>query len=105
VRQNPPLSDELISKISAGLNELPIEPRPKQQLALLVNRLNEEIRGAQARGASYVEIAHQITASGYPLKPSTLRAAIMRNRAKPPAAPSPRRRAPQKTRSVIEVAE
>ena len=99
MRQNPPLSDELISKISAGLDELPIEPRPKRPLALLLTSTSEQIRNAQARGASYVEIARQIAASGYPIKASTLRASVIRHRAEPSRAPSPRRRPAQKNKS------
>lgn len=91
MRQTTMLSEELIAKIGAGIDQLQVEPKPRQQLTLLLARLSEQIRDAQARGASYIEIAQQITASGYAIKPSTLRAGIARHRrnttsAQPPLA-------------------
>jgi hypothetical protein len=74
------LSDELITKIGADLEQLPLEPTSRRELDLLVCRLAGNIRAAQERGATYVEIAKQISASGYPIKRSTLCAALMRQR-------------------------
>ena len=74
------LSDELITKIGADLDDLPLEPTSRRELELLVSRLGGNIRAAQERGATYVEIAKQISASGYPIKRSTLCAALVRQR-------------------------
>jgi hypothetical protein len=74
------LSDELITKIGADLDNLPLEPTSRRELELLVSRLAGNIRAAQERGATYVEIAKQISASGYPIKRSTLCAALVRHR-------------------------
>jgi hypothetical protein len=103
MRQATTVSEELIAKIGAGLDELPIEPTSRQQLSLLLDRLGERIRSAQARGASYVEIARQITSSGYPIKPGTLRSGIGRHRDKAAGASASecpkRKRAPSSTRA------
>jgi hypothetical protein len=74
------LSDELIAKIGADLDGMPLEPTSRRDLELLVSRVGGKIRRAQGRGATYAEIAKQITASGYPIKRSTLCAALMRQR-------------------------
>jgi hypothetical protein len=74
------LSDELITKIGADLDVLPLEPTSRRELEMLVSRLADNIRAAQERGATYVEIAKQISASGYPIKRSTLCAALVRQR-------------------------
>jgi hypothetical protein len=74
------LSEELIVKIGADLEDLPLEPTSRRELSLLLSRVGGNIRAAQERGASYVQIAQQITASGYPIKPSTLRAGLDRQR-------------------------
>jgi hypothetical protein len=111
------LSDELIAKIGADLDAMPLAPTSRRELELLVSDVGEKIRAAQARGATYAEIARQITASGYPIKRSTLCAALSRQRknvagAKPmqrrahastapptngPANAQPRRAAPSST--------
>lgn len=74
------LSEDLIAKIEADLDDLPLEPKGRRKLTVLLVQVGEKIRAAQGRGASYVEIARQITASGYPIKPSTLRAGMDRQR-------------------------
>lgn len=87
------VSEDLIAKIGADLDDLPLEPKARRELNLLLSHIDEKIRAAQERGASYVEIARQITASGYPIKPSTLRAGIDRQRKSKPAVKNlPRRR-------------
>jgi hypothetical protein len=74
------LSDELIAKIGADLDVLPLQPTSRRELELLVARICGNIRAAQERGATYTEIARQISASGYPMKRSTLCAALVRHR-------------------------
>jgi hypothetical protein len=74
------LSDELIAKIGADLDDLPLQPTSRRELELLVSRIGGNIRAAQERGASYAEIARQISASGYSIKRSTLCAAVIRQR-------------------------
>jgi len=74
------LSDELIAKIGTSLEAMPLEPTSRRELEQLVSHLAAKIRAAQARGATYAEIAKQITASGYPIKRSTLCAALLRQR-------------------------
>lgn len=74
------LSDELITKIGADLDVLPLQPTSRRELELLVSRISANIRAAQERGPTYTEIARQITASGYPIKRSTLCAALTRYR-------------------------
>lgn len=87
------LSQDLIAKIEADLDDLPLEPKGRRELNALLVQVGEKIRAAQERGASYAEIAHQITASGYPIKPSTLRAGLDRQRKnKSQVKTSPRRR-------------
>jgi hypothetical protein len=99
------LSDELIAKIGADLDGLPLQPTSRRELELLVSRISRNIRAAQERGATYVEIAKQITASGYPIKRSTLCAALMRHRkitagAKPPVRRSATKSSPAPPVSV-----
>jgi hypothetical protein len=74
------MSDELIARIGADLDVLPLQPTSRRELELLVSRVCGNIRAAQERGASYTEIARQISASGYPIKRSTLCAALLRHR-------------------------
>ncbi len=87
------LSDELIGKIGTDLDGMPLQPTSRRDLELLVSRIGEKIRAAQDRGATYAEIAKQITASGYAIKRSTLCAALMRHRKNEAGAkrPAPRR--------------
>jgi hypothetical protein len=89
------LSDELIAKIGADLDGMPLDPTSRRDRELLVSRVEGKIREAQDRGATYAEIAKQITASGYPIKRSTLCAALMRHRKIEAGAkrPAPRRSA------------
>jgi|SRR5579862_2475777 len=87
------LSEDLVAKIGVDLDDLPLEPKGRGELNALLLQVGEKIRAAQERGASYVEIARQITASGYPIKPGTLRAGMDRQRkSKSPLKNSPRRR-------------
>ena len=76
------LSDELIAKIASGIETMPPKPASRRETALLIARVEGQIRAAQERGCTYVEIAKQITESGYPIKTSTLRLAIQRHRKK-----------------------
>jgi hypothetical protein len=88
------LSDELIAKIGIDLDGMPLQPTSRRDLELLLSRIGEKIRAAQDRGATYVEIAKQITASGYPIKRSTLCAALMRHRKNSAGAKSRAQRRP-----------
>ena len=72
------LSDELVAKIASGLETMPPMPTSRHELQLLIAQIEAKIRAAQERGWTYVEIAKQISESGYPIKSSTLRAAIRR---------------------------
>jgi hypothetical protein len=74
------LSNELVAKIVSGLETMPPMPASRHELQLLIAQIEAKIRAAQERGCTYVEIAKQISESGYPIKSSTLRAAIRRHR-------------------------
>ena len=74
------LSDELIAKIANGLDAMPPKPASCRELDLLLTEIAGKIRTAQQRGATYAEIAAQISESGYPIKSSTLRVALLRRR-------------------------
>lgn len=74
------LSDELIAKIAHGLDAMPAKPASRRELDMLLTGIEAEIRAAQQRGATYAEIATQISESGYPIKSSTLRVALLRRR-------------------------
>jgi len=76
------LSDELIAKIASGIETMPPKPASRREVPLLIARIEAKIRAAQERGCTYVEIAKQITESGYPIKTSTLRIALQRHRKK-----------------------
>ena len=91
------LSDELIAKIGADLDVLPLQPTSRRELALLVSRICGNIRAAQERGATYTEIARQISASGYPIKRSTLCAALTRHRKNAAGVKHPVRRSETKS--------
>jgi hypothetical protein len=91
------LSDELIVKIGADLDVLPLQPTSRRELELLVARICGNIRAAQERGATYTEIARQISASGYPIKRSTLCAALLRHRRSAVGAKHPGRRSESKS--------
>ena len=72
------LSNEMIAEIASRIETMP--PKPASRLQLLIAQVEAKIRAAQERGCTYVEIAKQITESGYPIKTSTLRVAIQRHR-------------------------
>ena len=91
------LSDELIVKIGFDLDVLPLQPTSRRELELLVSRVFANIRAAQERGATYTEIAGQISASGYPIKRSTLCAALLRHRRNAVGAKQPVRRSETKS--------
>lgn len=91
------LSDELIVKIGADLDVLPLQPTSRRELEMLLSRIAGSIRAAQERGATYTEIAIQISASGYPIKRSTLCAALLRHRRNAPGAKQPVRRGETKS--------
>jgi hypothetical protein len=74
------LSDELIAKIANGLDAMPPKPASRRELDLLLTGIEGKIRAAQQRGATYAEIATQISESGYPIKSSTLRVALLRRK-------------------------
>ena len=78
------LSDELIAKIGNGLDAMPPKPASRREVDLLLTGIEAKIRAAQERGATYAEIAKQISESGYPIKESTLRVALQRRRKKGP---------------------
>ncbi len=74
------LSDELIAKIGDSLDAMPPKPASRRELDVLVSRIEGKIRAAQERGATYAEIAKQISESGYPIKANALRIAVQRRR-------------------------
>ena len=76
------LSQELVTRIVSGLETMPPMPASRHELQLLIAQIEAKIRAAQERGCTYVEIAKQISESGYPIKSSTLRTAIQRHRQK-----------------------
>ena len=76
------LSDELIAKIANELDAMPPKPASRRELDLLLTEIEAKIRAAQQRGATYAEIATQISESGYPIKSSTLRVARLLRRKK-----------------------
>ena len=78
------LSDELIAKIGDSLDAMSPKPASRRELDLLVSRIEGKIRAAQERGATYAEIAKQVSESGYPIKTNTLRLAVQRQRKQPP---------------------
>jgi len=80
------LSDDLIAKISNGLDTMPPKPASRRELDLLLTSIEAKIRAAQERGATYAEIAKQISENGYPIKTSTLRVALQRRRKNEPGA-------------------
>jgi hypothetical protein len=74
------LTDELIAKIGDRLDAMPPKPASRRELDVLVSRIEGKIRAAQERGATYAEIAKQISESGYPIKANALRIAVQRRR-------------------------
>jgi hypothetical protein len=74
------LSDELIAKIGDRLDAMPPKPASRRELDVLVSRIEAKIRAAQDRGATYAEIAKEISESGYPIKANALRIAVQRKR-------------------------
>lgn len=78
------LSDELIAKIGEHLDAMPPKPASRRELDVLVSRIEGKIRAAQERGATYAEMANQISESGYPVKASALRIAVQRRRRERP---------------------
>src|SRR5580692_8605652 len=78
------LSDELIANIGDSLDAMSPKPASRRELDVLVSRIEGKIRAAQERGATYAEIAKQISESGYPIKTNTLRLAVQRQRKQPP---------------------
>ena len=74
------LSDELIAKIGDRLDTMPPKPASRRELDVLVSHIEGKIRAAQERGATYAEIAKQISESGYPIKANALRIAVQRQR-------------------------
>ena len=87
------LSEDLVTRIVSGLETMPPMPASRHELQLLIAQIEAKIRAAQERGCTYVEIAKQISESGYPIKSSTLRAAIQRHREKAGIRPARRRKA------------
>ncbi len=86
------LSDELIAKIGNGLDAMPPKPASRRELDLLLTSIEAKIRAAQERGATYAEIAKQISEGGYPIKTSTLRVALQRRRKEEPGVKQSARR-------------
>jgi len=77
------LSDDLIAKIGNGLDAMPPKPASRRELDLLLTSIEAKIRAAQERGATYADIAKQISESGYQIKTSTLRVALQRRKKEP----------------------
>ncbi|HUA09465.1 MAG TPA: hypothetical protein VMA98_09335 [Candidatus Acidoferrales bacterium] len=100
------LSDDLIAKIGDGLDAMPPRPASRIELDLLLGRIATKIRTAQERGATYAEIAKQISDSGYPVKTSTLRLALQRHRKNElgakPARKSRRTKKPAASKPVVK---
>ncbi|MBV9719235.1 MAG: hypothetical protein JOZ77_07940 [Candidatus Eremiobacteraeota bacterium] len=97
------LSDELIAKIGDCIDAMPPKPASRRELDVLVSRIEGKIRAAQERGATYAEIATQISESGYPIKANALRIAVQRRRrqrsdVKDPGRRSAARRSPPRAR-------
>jgi hypothetical protein len=91
------LSDDLIAKIGNGLDAMPPKPASRRELDQLLTSIEAKIRAAQERGATYADIAKQISESGYQIKTSTLRVALQRRKKEPGVKRAARRSA---TRSV-----
>ena len=94
------LNEELIAKIGNGLDAMPPKPASRRELDLLLTSIEAKIRAAQERGATYADIAKQISESGYVIKTSTLRVALQRRKKEPGvkrAARSVTRSAPKST--------
>ena len=77
------LSDDLIAKIGNSLDAMPPKPASRRELDLLLTSIEAKIRAAQERGATYADIAKQISESGYQIKTSTLRVALQRRKKEP----------------------
>ena len=77
------LNEELIAKIGNGLDAMPPKPASRRELDLLLASIEAKIRAAQERGATYADIAKQISESGYTIKTSTLRVALQRRKKEP----------------------
>ena len=91
------LSEDLIAKIGNSLDAMPPKPASRRELDLLLTSIEAKIRAAQDRGATYADIAKQISLSGYQIKTSTLRVALQRRKKEPGVKRTARRSA---TRSV-----
>ena len=95
------LSDDLIAKIGNSLDAMPPKPASRRELDLLLTSIEAKIRAAQERGATYADIAKQISESGYQIKTSTLRVALQRRKKAPgvkrTARRSAKRSAPKST--------
>jgi len=77
------LSEDLIAKIGNSLDAMPPKPASRRELDLLLTSIEAKIRAAQERGATYADIAKQISESGYQIKTSTLRVALQRRKKEP----------------------
>jgi hypothetical protein len=77
------LNEELIAKIGIGLDAMPPKPASRRELDLLLTSIEAKIHAAQERGATYADIAKQISESGYQIKTSTLRVALQRRKKEP----------------------
>lgn len=95
------LSDDLIAKIGNGLDAMPPKPASRRELDMLLTSIEAKIRAAQERGATYADIAKQISENGYPIKTSTLRVALQRRRKKEPGAKRTTRRVVTRSASTI----
>jgi hypothetical protein len=91
------LNEELIAKIGNSLDAMPPKPASRRELDQLLTSIEAKIRAAQERGATYADIAKQISESGYAIKTSTLRVALQRRKKEPGVKRTVRRNA---TRSV-----
>ena len=85
------LNEELIAKIGNGLDAMPPKPASRRELDLLLTSIEAKIRAAHERGATYADIAKQISESGYAIKTSTLRVALQRRKKEPGAKQTSRR--------------
>jgi hypothetical protein len=77
------LTNEFITKIAGGIEAMPPKPASRREIELLISGIETHIRAAQERGCTYTEIAKQITDNGYPIKASTLRLAMLRQKKVP----------------------
>jgi hypothetical protein len=94
------LTNEFITKIAGGIEAMPPKPASRREIELLISGIETHIRAAQERGCTYTEIAKQITDNGYPIKASTLRLAMLRQKKVPGPSRTPRTKPPARPKAT-----